>query len=386
MAAGLLAAKQQEIDLLSANNDELRRCLSELETSLEDVAAIVAEKDAELSALRRKLDASEHRVLQLNGLQHRLDADKEAVGVAVSQNRRVMIALQQTDEKMRWLCEENAALKAELHSRLPDKRVAWSVEQAEKLKSSLRSADHEISVAMLARLEFKRRAEVAENNELNARHALEAETRLAQEEADRYKKNDDALNAKLRSRDEDVRELERKCQERQTLADACSRRSERLRKQLSDANDRESLSSERLAEKTALLDIARASAAASGARLLIEERRTSELEAALAEMTRSRDRELSMRQQLLRRVEVAQAATAASRADEDRLRARINHERVARNQDKIEAERLASKLGKAYRLLRRKQLTIQNQLKTSSFRDFPKLASPDKRKNPPDVK
>jgi hypothetical protein len=173
----LILTKQHEIDMLSNQNEQLRLSLDKLERELGDLANALAAKDKLLRAAQRKIDDREHELRQLGVVQSQSDGKDEAMKIAAMQNRSILQILQEANLKCENLERENRTQKAELQRVVffNEKRMQRSVAQNERLRTSLKFAQKEITVNMLAKMASGTRAEKAEAAAKEARMKAEAE-------------------------------------------------------------------------------------------------------------------------------------------------------------------------------------------------------------------
>lgn len=355
--ARALATKQEEVDLVSRENEQLRASFGQVERSLQELSSAQASKDLALGSLQRKLEASENEIRQLTSIRSQLAGKDDAVKKATRQAMRALGVVQDLEGKYRRVAEENASLRAELERQrgLSQRRICRNVTQNERLRHALQLADREITVATLSKLDHKRQAEAALRREGETRASCEAEAELARDEVGRRQQHEMELARALLVARNRTRQLEDDLERHEALSAAKQERLDALDVRLGSIQDRRVRAERALSQVAARLDAELAGRAAADAGLALERRHGVALEAALVEMMKSRDQQLVAKRQLAARLESASAAREAAQAESEKYKARIAHARTVRDHDKHEVDRLARKLARTYQLLRRKR-------------------------------
>lgn len=351
----MLSAKQQEVDLVCDNNNALQAGLGQVEGTIVELSEKLSAKNQALHRAEIKLEKSQHEVRGLEAIRRQLQGKDEAVLKANRQNLSLLQVLEQAVGECRRLAEENGALKAELarSTKLSERRLRRTVSHNERVRSALRLADREITIATLARIESAKLAETAQSREHETRLRVEAEAAVALDEASQHRQREFELEASLLEKEDLVATLEAQCEKHAAESALHAEQLAALESRLLSALNEVAQADQSLEKAENTLDAERAARSAVAASFAAERHNSNALKSSLKEMKKSRDSQLDANRRISAKLEKARVGCETANAELDKQKARNTHALAAHNLDKKELARCASQLDYANRLLRR---------------------------------
>ena len=366
----LILTKQHEIDMLANQNEQLRLSLDKLERELGDLANALAAKDKLLRAAQRKIDDREHELRQLGVVQSQSDGKDEAMKIAAMQNRNILMILQEANLKCENLERENRTLKAELQrvTFFNEKRMQRSVAQNERLRTSLKFAQKEITVNMLAKMASGTRADKAERAMKEAEVKAEAEIAVCQDELFSRRAKQYLLTDALQQKSDLAARLEDDLEDLRGEHEHEVERAEEMEARLTAAVHDLDVTEEQLTSMRdrALAEEARAASAEAANDLT--NLRSEALRLALESTIDERRKVRAQQDRVRRDADAANAASAASKAEAERSLARhfATAHRVKAQRARI--DKLDAQLADAKTLIHRERKRIVESLNDPNAR------------------
>ena len=343
-----------------------RDSVEALEDEIRTLTKTVESKDKEIKEMHRQLEKAQLEVHHLKGLKSEMLGKDEAIAMAAKQNRSLLQVLQEADAKCRELSKENGELRAEVkrHVTLSEKRLKRSNTQNDRLRTALRCAERHVTVATLASRATQQKLDAVEKTETDRTEKLRWELDLVHSELDRRKEQQYALTAKLLRAEDHQYDLDRRCDQQEHLVTAQADHVETLQKRLhavlDDLDDKEKA----LASMTSDLLTTSAQAAAATARQQLQLQYSNKLQEALDLMTTSRTAAIQAKDSLQTRISMIQAAKDDALLEATKLRARVDHTKLARDHHRSDCHRLEKKLRFVGNLVRKQKSIIRSSSET----------------------